>query len=151
MMKNKKISIITYYTFMVSGMTSMVLSAMMPYIISKANIEYTKAGKLLAILSMGNMLATYISGYLINRFGKKFMAIVAAICSMTGMLIVSSIHSYSVLLIGFLLVGISRGEISNINNSLVNDCFFGNAMKLNMLHMFFSVGAFIAPLVLKIP
>lgn len=124
----------------------MVLSAMMPYIISKANIEYTKAGKLLAILSMGNMLATYISGYLINRFGKKFMAIVAAICSMTGMLIVSSIHSYSVLLIGFLLVGISRGEISNINNSLVNDCFFGNAKKLNMLHMFFSVGAFIAPL-----
>ena len=146
-MDEKKVSIVTNYTFMVSGMTSMVLSAMMPYIISRAGIEYTRAGKLLAILSIGNMLATYISGYLINRFGKKCMAIIAAICSLLGMLIVFMLHSYSFLLIGFLLVGISRGEISNINNSLVNDYFSGNAKKLNMLHMFFSVGACIAPLV----
>lgn len=149
-MNEKRVSIVTNYTFMVSGMTSMVLSAMMPYIISRAGIEYTRAGKLLAILSIGNMLATYISGYFINRFGKKYMAIIAAICSLSGILIVFMLHSYSFLLIGFLLVGISRGEISNINNSLVNDYFSGSAKKLNMLHMYFSVGACIAPLVTSV-
>ena len=145
-MKKISISKIAYYTFSVSGMTSMVLNAMMPYIISRYGIEYTAAGRLLSILSVGNMLATFLAGWISNILGKKIVGLLGAVMAFLGMVTVAITGQYYSLAFAFLLVGISRGTISNVNNSYVNGAYLGEKKKLNYLHMCFSVGAFIAPL-----
>ncbi|MFR4338557.1 MAG: MFS transporter [Lachnospira pectinoschiza] len=47
----------------------------------------------------------------------------------------------------FILIGIGRGSVSIINNAVVNDNSNGRPAALNLLHMTFAAGAFIAPFI----
>ena len=54
--------------------------------------------------------------------------------------------SHYILLSAFFFTEINRGAVSNFNNSVMNDVATGKAWALNLLHAFFSVGAFSAPI-----
>ena len=47
----------------------------------------------------------------------------------------------------FILIGIGRGSVSIINNAVVNDNSNGRPAALNLLHMTFAAGAYIAPFI----
>jgi len=49
------------------------------------------------------------------------------------------------LILGFLFTGLSRGSISNFNNSVVNELSDSSPVALNILHSIFAVGALISP------
>ena len=49
------------------------------------------------------------------------------------------------LILGFLFTGLSRGSISNFNNSIVNELSNSSPVALNILHSIFAVGALISP------
>lgn len=62
-----------------------------------------------------------------------------------GFLLMISTGNPVLLLLGFLFTGLSRGSISNFNNTVVNEVSNSSPAALNFLHSIFAVGALIAP------
>lgn len=134
-----------YYAYFVCGMLTLILGAVMPMILTEYNLGYDKGGMLLSFHSMGNLLASFFTGMIAIYLGRKNTIVLlssAAVFVFGGIVLAKS---PAVLMVMFLLTGISRGSIGNINNSLINDLVDGNPGPLNLLHTFFAIGAFVAP------
>lgn len=135
-----------YYTFLTSGLVSMIINSIMPFIMDDYQLTYDLTGTLLSLLSTGNLVATFVIAFIIKSIGRKKSAIILSMAVSIGLVSILASPLFITMAIGFLLIGVSRGSISNINNSIVNDYSEGEARWLNYLHMFYSVGAFIAPI-----
>ena len=110
----------TYYAFLVSGMMSTVLGAILPSLSAEYGLSYSVQGSLLSFHQIGNLAAVYLAGFL----------------------------PYAIfLMLAFALTGIGRGTLSNMTNVVVGQCAGNKAGGLNLLHASYAVGAFISPLI----
>lgn len=135
----------TFYTFFVSGMIVLIIGAVLPYIIDEAQINYAVAGGLLSAFAIGNLLASFFSPFLSSKIGRKATIIILSSLIPIGLTTITFLPPTTVLYTMFLLIGIGRGSISNLNNAIINDNSDGRPLALNLLHTFFALGAFIAP------
>lgn len=144
----KKTSLVggVYFTFLASGFMAMVVGAIMPYLMDEYEISYNTAGTYLSLMACGNLLSSYYVHWCIEKFGKKTSIIMLSALFSIGYFTLTTTQIGAVLAGAFLFIGFSRGSISNVNNSLINDYAPGELKYLNYLHMFFAVGAFLAPL-----
>lgn len=134
-----------YFSFFVNGAMVLMVGAILPYIIDEAGINYSIAGGFLSAFAVGNLLASFINPVLAAKIGRK-----ATIVSLSALIplmffVITLLPPVSVIYAAFVLAGIGRGSVSIINNAVVNDNSDGNPAALNLLHMVFAVGAFIAP------
>ncbi|NLL70180.1 MAG: MFS transporter [Epulopiscium sp.] len=134
-----------FYTFFVSGMSVLIIGAILPYLIKETNMNYTVAGGLLSAFAIGNLLASFFSPFLASKIGKKATVILLSSLIPIGLTIVTFLPSVAILYPTFLFIGIGRGSISNFNNGVINDHSDGKPLALNLLHTFFALGAFLAP------
>lgn len=145
-MKSKfKLFFPCYFSFFVNGAMVLMVGAILPYIIDEAGINYSIAGGFLSAFAIGNLLASFINPLLAAKIGRK-----ATIVSLSALIplmffVITLLPPVPVIYGAFVLVGIGRGSVSIINNAVVNDNSDGNPAALNLLHMVFAVGAFIAP------
>lgn len=115
-----------YFSFFVNGAMVLLVGAILPYIIEEAGINYSVAGGFLSAFAIGNLLASFVNPPMASRIGRKATIVVFS---------------------AFILIGIGRGSVSIINNAVVNDNSNGRPAALNLLHMTFAAGAFIAPFI----
>lgn len=134
-----------YYSFFVNGAMVLLVGAILPYIISEAGINYSVAGGLLSAFAIGNFLASFVNPVLAGRIGRK--ATIVSMCMLipTMLFVITLLPPVPVMYVAFILIGIGRGSVSIINNAVVNDNSDGKPAALNLLHMTFAVGAFLAP------
>lgn len=144
----KKTSLVggVYFTFLASGFMMMIMGAIMPYLIEEYGISYNTAGTYLSLFACGNLFSSYYIHWFIKRFGKKTSIVVFSSLVTIGYLTLTLTQIAAILAGCFLFIGVGRGSISNVDNSLINDYAPGESKYLNYLHMFFAVGAFLAPL-----
>ncbi|NLY21091.1 MAG: MFS transporter [Tissierellia bacterium] len=143
----KNIIKISNYAFFISGITMLIFGAIMPYILEDYSIGYNYGGFLLSVQSVGNLLAGVFAGSLVQKIGFKKGTVIFSSSILVGFLIMLISKDYRFLVITFFLTGFGIGSSSNISNTLVNNISKGDVNKLNVLHSFFAVGAFISPLV----
>lgn len=134
-----------YYAFFVSGGMVLLVGAILPHIIEEAGINYSVAGGLLSAFAIGNLFASFVNPPLAAKIGRK-----ATICILSAFIpvmlfVITIIPPVPVLYLAFGLLGIGRGSVSIINNSVVNDNSDGKPAALNILHMVFAIGAFLSP------
>lgn len=134
-----------YFSFFVNGAMVLMVGAILPYIIDEAGINYSTAGGFLSAFAIGNLLASFINPVLAAKIGRKATIVSLSALIPLMFLVITLLPPVSVIYIAFVLVGIGRGSVSIINNAVVNDNSDGNPAALNLLHMVFAVGAFIAP------
>lgn len=135
-----------YFTFLASGFMIMLMGAIMPYLIEDYGISYNTAGTYLSLFACGNLFASYYVHWVIEKFGVKASIIVLSALITIGYCTLT-LTQVGVLLAGcFFCIGVGRGSISNVDNSLINDFAPGELKYLNYLHMFFAIGAFLSPL-----
>lgn len=145
--QEKQILKISHYSFFINGIAALIFGAIMPYILSDYSMNYDYGGFLLSILSTGNLIASVIAGELLIKIGFKRGAVIMSALIPIGFLIMALTKNPIYLVITFFLCGFGRGSNSNISNTIVNKISHGDVNKLNILHSFFAVGAFIAPLI----
>lgn len=143
--KNNRIIYSCYYAFFINGVIALIFGAIMPYILSDFNIGYDKGGLLLSIQSAGSLIASTLAGMVVIYFGLKKAAVTLTSMTVIGFVSMLFTKNPAFLLISFFLTGLGRGSISNISNTIVNDVSDGDTAKLNLLHTFFAVGAFMTP------
>ena len=134
------------YGYAVSGMSVLVIGAILPYIISEAGISYLAAGGLLSVMAVGNFLASFLFPVIVSFMGKKKAIILILTSSPICLAVLSFLPALPVMYAIMLIYGMVRGSITILNNSAVNDIYGNKAGgKLNLLHCSFAVGAFLAP------
>jgi FHS family glucose/mannose:H+ symporter-like MFS transporter len=137
----------SFYSYIVTGMAVLLPGAIMPYLLEEFNLGYDQGGLLLALKAIGNLAASILGGVVSDRIGRKPVLAFGALCfaiSFAGKAITSS---STLLFILFFIAGVGWGIMNSLVNALVSDTVEGKGSIMNLLHMFFAVGALIAPLI----
>lgn len=144
--KDKKyILICCFFVFAVNGLYGMILGSLLPLISTEYGLNNTLSGTLLSAHQAGNLIAGFIAGMLPLYLGRKKAIMFLCSFVIVGFLIMILTGNPVLLILGFLFTGLSRGSISNFNNTVVNEVSNSSPAALNFLHSIFAVGALTAP------
>jgi len=145
--KNQKyILFCCLFIFLVNGLFSMMLGSILPLISSEYGLNNTISGGLISAHQVGNLISGFIAGILPVYLGKKKSIIFLCSFVILGFVIMMVYGNPILLLIAFLFTGLSRGSISNFDNSTVNEISGSSPSALSILHSVFAVGAFLSPI-----
>ncbi|MBU3175934.1 MFS transporter [Clostridium estertheticum] len=134
-----------FFVFAVNGLYAMILGSLLPIISSEYGLNNTMSGLLLSAHQVGNLISGFIAGVLPLYLGRKKAIMFLCSFVIMGFLIMILTGNPVLLILGFLFTGISRGSISNFNNTVVNEVSGSSSAALNFLHSIFAVGALAAP------
>ena len=135
-----------FYAYAVTGMAVLITGSIMPYLIEEFNLGYGGGGLLLALQAVGNLGASLIGGIVSDYIGRKAVMAFGAFCFVIGFGGVFFITSSTLLYILLFIAGIGWGIMNSMLNSVMNDATGGRSDIMNLLHMFFAIGAFITPM-----
>jgi fucose permease len=143
--RNKYILLCCFFIFAVNGLYGMILGSLLPLISNAYNLNNTISGGLISAHQVGNLIAGFIAGVLPLYLGRKKAVIFMCCFVVMGFLIMIGTGNPVLLILGFLFTGLSRGSISNFNNTMVNEISNSSSAALNILHSIFAIGALLAP------
>jgi len=144
--KNERyILICCFFVFAVNGLYAMILGSLLPIISDEYGLNNTMSGVLLSAHQVGNLVAGFIAGVLPLYLGRKKAIMFLCSFVVMGFAIMILTGNPVLLILGFLFTGLSRGSISNFNNTVVNEVSNSSPAALNFLHSIFAVGALMAP------
>lgn len=134
-----------YYVFAVNGLYGMIMGSLLPYISEAYNLSDTVSGSLLSSHYVGNLLASFIAGLLPIYMGRKRAIMFLSSFVIAGFLLMIFTGNPFLLILSFFFTGLSRGSISNFNNSVINEVSNSSSAALSFMHSIFSIGALLAP------
>ncbi|MTI56658.1 MFS transporter [Geosporobacter ferrireducens] len=134
-----------FFVFAVNGLYAMILGSLLPLMSIEYGLSNTVSGGLISAHQAGNLISGFIAGVLPLYLGRKKSIIFLCSFVVMGFLIMILTGNPILLILGFLFTGLSRGSISNFNNTVVNEVSNSSPAALNVLHSIFAVGALISP------
>ncbi|MBO1265330.1 MFS transporter [Proteiniclasticum sp. SCR006] len=135
-----------FYVFFVNGIFAMVMGSLLPLISREYGLSDTLSGSLISAHSLGNLAAGFVAGVLPLYLGRKRSIVMLSSFVVIGFTLMIVTGSPLLLLVAFLFTGISRGSVSNFNNTMVNEVSDSSPSALSFLHSVFAVGAILAPI-----
>lgn len=139
----------SYASFILIGWTGLLVPSLLRVI--KADFDQTDAGFGLLYLVSALLFAVgaLSAGLLAERFGRRTLLPLSALLIAVGLATQGVAPSWPVLLLGVAFAGAGSGAIDAGVNSVVMDvAVSGKGSAINRLHLFYSVGALGAPLVI---
>lgn len=110
-------------------------------------IDVVRQGTLLALLYAGVLLSTPFVGPITDALGHKIVLVVSSALVTAAFVAFMLAHSYPVAVAASVMLGMGGGGLNTSTNALTSDLYAGNrGPKLNLLGMFFGVGALFIPL-----
>lgn len=143
--RNQYIIKCCFFVFAVNGLYGMILGSLLPLISSEYGLNNTVSGGLISAHQVGNLIAGFIAGMLPIYLGRKKTILFLCSFVIIGFFIMIITGNPVLLILGFLFTGLSRGSISNFNNTVVNEVSGSSPAALNILHSVFAIGALSAP------
>ncbi|MGH4049902.1 MAG: MFS transporter [Clostridium sp.] len=134
-----------FFVFAVNGLYALVLGSLLPIISVEYGLNDTMSGALLSAHQAGNLISGFIAGVLPLYLGRKKSIMFLCSFVVMGFSIMILTGNPVLLIIGFAFTGLSRGSISNFNNTTVNELSGSSSSALNILHSVFAIGALSAP------
>lgn len=149
-MSHRVSSTIAYFTtFIGLGLVSAVLGPTLPALAELTQTSFSQISIIFLLHSLGYFIGSIVGGNLLDRISGH-LAMILALCAAVILLAVIPITPFLWLLIGFVFVtGFARGIIDVGGNTLliwVHGEKVGPFM--NVLHLFYGIGAFLAPVII---
>lgn len=141
----KYIIICCFFVFAVNGLYGMILGSLLPLISSEYGLNNTLSGALISGHQIGNLFAGFIASILPIYLGRKRSIMFLCSFVILGFFIMIMTGNPVMLILAFIFTGISRGSVSNFNNTIVNEVSNSSPAALNILHSIFAIGALSAP------
>ncbi|MBC7188197.1 MAG: MFS transporter [Calditrichaeota bacterium] len=131
------------------GVVLTTLGAILPEVIPKFGIDKTEAGSLMALLSFGILSGSVVFGPIADRYGYKALLAFCTALLLIGFEGIALAPSLAVLRAFVFLIGFGGGVINGGTNALVAEISEeGRGAGLNLLGVFFGIGAMGVPLLL---
>ena len=134
-----------YFVYFVLGVAVILIGSILPQLREANALSYGQSGNLLSVQSVGFLLVGLVTGAAVLKLGihKAYVGTVAFLP--VGMFMLVKGGSFLFLALAMFLVGISKGAITDYNNRVISDYAEGEAGPINSLHIFFAIGACLAP------
>lgn len=146
-MTNSKIIRNASLVMMFTGLGASSASVVLPLLREQYGLSYDFSGLLLAFLSVGNLAAALLCGFLPRFLGVRRTVLILSLGSMLGyvLMLISGFRPF--LLLGFLLVGFGKG--TSLNNATVaaGAASADRTGTVNLLNALFAAGSLAAPVV----
>lgn len=133
----------------VFGITLAILGALfgLPAMRERIHADLAQQGDIFLALYLGIFVSTIIVGPIIDSFGNKLVLIVSAVSVVAGLLGFSVAGSFLIASAAAFVLGFGGGGLNTAANALVADLYADNrGAMLNILGVFFGVGALLIPL-----
>ena len=117
----------------------------LPDISKEFNLTPDLAGAIVALYSLGGMMA-FIGGYISDKIGRGLVSSISLIIMGISSLMVSMSPSFYLLGIALLLIGVGGGVFEAASNAMVSDLFTEKrGMAVNLLHVAWNIGSGFGP------
>ena len=134
-----------FYIFALLGVYTLMVGALVPQIRAEYGISYELSGYLISANSIGMIAMTLIASYTAILFGLKRAYMIQHALVIIGFIGVTISGNPAILLIGMAFIGFARGSTANYSNQIVNDITKSDSRYMNIMGVFFSIGACVAP------
>jgi len=149
MSKKIPVFIAAYAGMFLFGITLITLGSVATDLRSKFQLSGKDAGTLFSVLPFGILTGSLIFGPVCDRYGYKYLLILACIGMFAGFEGIAYSNSHDLLKICIYIFGVGGGIINGATNALVADISPEHkAANLSLLGVFFGLGALGMPLVL---
>ena len=135
-----------FFAFFMNGTLSLMLGSILPDMKATFRLTDVQSGFLLTAHSAGNLIAGFTSGLLPLFLGRRRSIVFLILFTVLGYGLMSLSGNLFFLILCFAFTGIGRGGVTNFTNATANKISGGSPVATNLLHSFFAVGAFTAPL-----
>ena len=137
----------------VFGMVIAMLGTLfgLPEMRARLAIDLAQQGEVFGLLFVGLLAATVLAGPMLDRFGSK-LVIVSAAAQVTAALVLFALaRGFGAAAFAAVLLGFGGGWLNIGGNALVSDIYPENRGRmLNLLGIFFGVGALFVPLLVSV-
>jgi len=131
------------------GIVLTTLGAVLPSVIERFSMDKAAAGALFLLLTFGVLAGSLVFGPIVDRYGYKGMLAAATVLIVAGLEGIAFAPGLAILRAAILLIGFGGGVMNGGANALVADISSeGKGANLNLLGVFFGIGAMGVPLVL---
>ena len=142
-----KSALIIYALFFVYALSTGLLGTLMSTLLAQFGISVSDGGTLTFVQYLGSTIATVCSGWLLCRYGKWQLVIVAGAFLALSDIIVRGVASFPVFLAVLFLLGVSGKLVDVTGNALVAQVFSAKkGLYMNLLHATFGTGNFLGPI-----
>src|SRR5215467_3277849 len=135
---------------LVFGIVLAILGAMfgLPAMRARLQLSLAQQGTLFLLLYLGIFVASLVIGPLIDHLGNKATLVASSLMVASAMFFFATAHSFGSTSCAAILLGLGGGGLNTSTNVLVSDLYAAQrGPMLNLLGIFFGVGALSIPLV----
>ncbi|HXH07706.1 MAG TPA: MFS transporter, partial [Vicinamibacterales bacterium] len=131
------------------GSISGLLGALLPALRERAGLSLDESGAMFVALSAGLVGASLTAGVLLDRYGRKRVLVGAVALVVASLVLFEFAVAFPALLVLAFTMGAGGGAVVTGTHALVADLHARHrAAALNLLDVFFGVGAFVTPFVI---
>lgn len=139
--------LIIYLTFISLGLPDSMLGAAWPVMQPGFRVPYDYAGLASMVVTGGTILASLLSGRLIDRFGTGLVTLTSVAMTAGALLGLSWAPTFLWVVVMAIPLGLGAGAVDSGINAYVAEHY--KAHHMNWLHCFWGVGAMAGPLILS--
>lgn len=144
----KRIFALSCGFYLLIGITSVVLGALLPVLLSHYERGYSDGGFLLFLQFLGFLVGVIVAPALTTRIGRKAMLTLALICIVAAYTLLGFLPSWSVVLLLTIIVGFGSGIIEpSVGAFTIEFTENQKAVAMSKLDVFFALGALLIPAV----
>ncbi len=119
----------------------------LPEMRARLHVDLAQQGDLFLLLYVGVLIASILSGPLIDRLGNKLVLLVSALLVSGALVGFTEAQSFGVAAVSGVILGLGGGGLNTASNALVSDLYGQErGAMLNVLGVFYGVGALVIPL-----
>lgn len=144
--QNKKLRNTGFLAFFFSGICAISSGIIVSILQEKHGLSFGVTGNLVSVMSIGNMLAAFLSGILPGKIGMRNTVLILSSGYFLGYLFMTTTGMVGVLLAAFLLVGLAKGCALNNCTVLVGSNSNDRTKGMNLMHSCYAFGALLCPL-----
>ena len=134
---------LVYFAF---GIGLIMLGSILPAMREAYQLDYQTGGLLISVQAVGYLAAGLFTGTAAVKLGQKWAYVLLYSLMPVGFAMMLMNGAPLWLMASMLLVGLSKGAITDYNNRIMSNYSHGDGRPLNLLHAFFAVGACMSPL-----
>ena len=134
---------------LVYAMSSVLIAATLQRLSVEFDRNLAECGVMLTYMPIGFVVCTLAGGYLSDRWGQRLFVLIGFAALGAGLAVVAAGRSYGAVGIGLVLIGMSGGFVESPISAVTANAFpRRRAQALNVLQIFFNIGAFTGPAVI---
>ena len=143
--KNTRLRNAGFLTFFFSGICAISSGVVVSLLQEKYGFAYGMTGTLLSLMSIGNLLAGFLTGVLPGVLGLKPSVLLLTTGYALGYGMMGLSGAELLLSLSFFLVGIAKGSAMNACTILVSDNSADRTRGMNLMHSCYACGALLCP------